>query len=327
MGSVGIIANPVAGRDVRRVAARGSIVTSEDKRARIARAVVGAARAGATEIVVMAEPFGVSTGAVADLDVGATEIRVLDVRAQVSPADTVRAARAMAGAGVDVVMVLGGDGTCRVVAAEWPDAVMVPMSTGTNNVFPSGVEPTVAGAAAGLVAAGRLGRDEVADRAKVVRVERGEVADMALVDAVVLDGDVVGNRMPYDPARLRTVVLTRAEPTAVGVSATGGWSCPCPASADHGVLVECGPGGSPLDVPLAPGLFGTVAVRSAGPLPLGETVTVDAAGALALDGDRLHRLRPGEPWTLRVERTGPWVVDVPLAMHLAAERGLFRLLP
>jgi hypothetical protein len=327
VGSVGIIANPVAGRDVRRVAARGSIVTSEDKRARIARAVVGASRAGAAEVVVMAEPFGVSTGAVADLDVAPTAVRVLDVGAQVSPGDTVRAARAMADAGVDVVMVLGGDGTCRVVAAEWPDAVMVPMSTGTNNVFPTAVEPTVAGAAAGLVASGRVEVEEAADRAKVVRVGRPGVADLALVDAVVLDGDVVGNRMPYDPLRLRTVVLTRAEPTAVGVSATGGWSCPCPAGADHGVLVECGPGGAPLDVPLAPGLFGTVEVRSVAPLPLGEAVTVDAAGALALDGDRLHRLHPGEPWVLVVERTGPRVVDVSRTMHLAAERGLFRALP
>ena len=38
------------------------------------------------------------------------------------------------------------------------------MSTGTNNVFPSLVEPTVAGAAAGLVATGKTDENEVAPK-------------------------------------------------------------------------------------------------------------------------------------------------------------------
>ena len=49
--TVGIIANPVSGRDIRRVAARGGISSAEDKRNRIARAVIGAVAGGATHIV------------------------------------------------------------------------------------------------------------------------------------------------------------------------------------------------------------------------------------------------------------------------------------
>ena len=140
--TVGIIANPVSGRDVRRVAARGAVSTTEDKRNRIARAVIGAVTAGATRIVAMAEPFGIATGALTDLRIDA-EIEIVDVGATVSPSDTVRAVEAMRARDVGVLMTLGGDGTNRTVSAVWPEATLVPMSTGTNNVFPSLTEPTV----------------------------------------------------------------------------------------------------------------------------------------------------------------------------------------
>ena len=76
----------------------------------------------------------------------------------------------MRDAGCGVLLVLGGDGTNRIVAKAWPDATLLPISTGTNNVFPEHVEATLAGAAAGLVASGRVAREEVARRAKLVRV-------------------------------------------------------------------------------------------------------------------------------------------------------------
>ena len=55
--SVGIIANPMAGRDVRRLVARATSMTPETKRDQVARAAIGAAAAGAKRIFVCAEPF------------------------------------------------------------------------------------------------------------------------------------------------------------------------------------------------------------------------------------------------------------------------------
>ena len=52
-------------------------------------------------------------------------------------------------AGCGALVVLGGDGTQRAVAKAWRDAPLVPLSTGTNNVFPLHVEATAAGLAAG----------------------------------------------------------------------------------------------------------------------------------------------------------------------------------
>ncbi len=317
--TVGVIANPLSGRDVRRVAARGAIATNQDKRNRIARSIIGAVTAGVRRIVVMDEPFRIASGAIADLKLD-VEMDTLDIGAKLTPDDTVRAAEAMRDMGVDVLIVLGGDGTNRTIATVWPDVTLVPMSTGTNNVFPTGVEPTIAGAAAGLVASGKVGA-EVAPQSKVVRVEVDGDQDIALIDAVHLVGDFVGNRMPYEPSTIRTLVLSRAEPSAIGVSAIGGLVRPCDAKSDMGVVVECGPGGRPLRTPVAPGLYRTVPVISSRMVELGEEIDIAPPGLLAYDGDRTHSVRSSAK--LSIVRDGPRVVDVEAALNQAAASGLF----
>lgn len=327
-GTVGIIANPVSGRDVRRVAARGAVSTTEDKRNRIARAVIGAVTAGATRIVAMAEPFGIATGALTDLRIDA-EIEIVDVGATVSPTDTVRAVEAMRARNVSVLVTLGGDGTNRTVCGVWPEATVVPMSTGTNNVFPSLTEPTVAGAAAGLLASGVVDPAACAPRSKLITVglRTGVPPDgwteIALVDAVTLADDFVGNRMPADGALLRQVLVSRAHPASIGLSSLAGLLRPCPFDEDAGVLVECGPGGRPMRVALAPGLYRTVPVLDHRRIELGEAVELRGPTVLSLDGDRERTIGADEAATAEVQRCGPRVVDVERALELGAAAGVF----
>ena len=319
--TVGVIANPLSGRDVRRVAARGGVTTSQDKRNRIARAVVGAVTGGAERIVVMAEPFRIATGAIADLHLDC-EYEVLDIQPNLSPHDSEKAALAMREMSVETVIVLGGDGTNRTITKVWPDVTLAPMSTGTNNVFPSMAEATVIGAAAGLVASGQIDRERVAPQVKVVRATTGKGDDLALIDAAHLVDDFVGNRMPYEPDTIRTIVMSRAEPASIGVSSIGGLTMPCSSEADHGVLVRCGPGGRPLRSPVAPGLYRTVHVLESRELPIGEIVEIPGPGIIAYDGDRETRLGEGDV-TLTVRRDGPCVIDVEQAMAIAATEELF----
>ena len=327
MNAVGIIANPLSGRDVRRYAARGSQITPEIKRDQVARAAIGAAAAGAEHIFVMREPFGVSERAVANLRIPA-KLEVLDVGAALSVRDTVSAAAAMRELGCGALVVLGGDGTSRAVAREWPDVAMVPLSTGTNNVFPYALEATAAGAAAGLVATERLPSDRVTFRAKVVRVAiEGEAPDLALVDAVELVDDGVGNLMPFDAEKIRTVVLARAEPTAVGSSAIGGLRLPAGARDPFGVLARCvahEDGGSALLVPIAPGLYRKVHVAECHRLELAEPVNLVGPSVLAFDGDRERALAPEQRARLEIRRDGPNVIEPEAALRLAAELELFR---
>jgi len=325
MTQVGILANPMSGRDVRRLAARASTTTPEIKRDQVSRAAIGAAAGGAKRLYVIDEPFRISRNAVEHLDAG-VEIVTLDVGGSLSAGDTRRATEQMREAGCGALVVLGGDGTNRVVAKTWRDAPLVPLSTGTNNVFPLHVEATGAGLAAGLVASGRLPLEEVSRRAKCVEVEiEGEPPDLALVDAALLVDDAVGNFMPFEPAKLRHLVLARAEPAAVGMSPIGGLLHPCGADEEAGVAVTCSaPGGEgrSLLAPVSPGLFRPVRVRGVRPLALGEAVTVEGPGVLAFDGDRERTLAAGQRAVLRVVREGPRVIDVAAALARAAREGI-----
>ncbi len=326
MKPVGILVNPVSGRDVRRLAARARSSTPQDKRNQVARAAIGAAAAGAERILVLKEPFRISTGAVENLRIPA-RIEVLDLGATIKPEDTPRAAEVMRKAGCGALIVLGGDGTNRAIAQVWEDAPLVPISTGTNNTFPVMVEATAAGAACGLVASGRLDLDEVARPAKLVRLELdGRPSDLALIDIVLLVDDRVGNLLPYEPEKLRTLVLSRAVASGVGVTPIGGLLRACGADDEFGVTVECvGPddGGRPLLAPLSQGLYRRVYVKSWKRIELGAVISIVGPGVLALDGDREYKLAEGEEARLRVVREGPRVIDVERALRLAGERELF----
>jgi len=321
---VGILVNPVSGRDVRRLAARAGTSTPEDKRNQVQRIIVGAAAAGAERVVLVSDPFRIANAAVEALGVP-IDVRLLDLGGRCDPRDTPAAAEAMRELGCGAVVVLGGDGTNRQIARRWPDAPLVPISTGTNNVFPTRVEATMAGAAAGLVASGRVGLDEASRPAKVVRVEiDGEKEDLALIDAVHLVDDSSVIRVPFAPEKIRRLVVSRAEPCAVGISPIAGLLHPLGAEEEGGVEVECGEDGDPLLVPISPGLYSQLRIVASRTLAPGERVTVTGPGLLAFDGDRERNLAPGQEAHLWVERSGPRVIDVELALRAAAEKGSYR---
>ncbi len=325
-GAVGILANPRAGGDVRRLAARASSSTLESKRNQVTRVAVGARAAGIEKVFIARDPLRVAVAALENLSLE-LDVEVLDVGAQHNADDTRRATEAMRAAGCGSLVVLGGDGTNRIVARAWPEAFLVPVSTGTNNVFPRMIEATLAGAAAGLVAAGRLDGAEVASKAKQIRLRRADGSqDIALIDVGLFVDDIIGNLMPVEPAKIRSVVLARAEPAAVGLSPIGGLLEPAGEDDDFGVVVTCTAhegGGRPLLVPISPGLYRTVHVAGARRVALGEPIPLCGPGILAFDGDREIELGPDEEVVLRIERAGPNVISVERALSLAAQRGLY----
>ena len=200
---------------------------------------------------------------------------------------------------------------------------MVPLSTGTNNAFPVHVEPTIAGAAAGLVATRAIAVEDVAPSAKVVRIEiDGEPDDVALIDALLTAERLVGSRLLFDPSTMLIAVLARAEPAAIGVSSIGGLMHPCTADDSCGVVLRFDRDAERVvTAPMAPGLYVAVGVESAETVALGETVETTGPAILSLDGDR-HREVMGAI-RLRVERDGPRVIDVWATMTRAAQLGLY----
>ena len=320
MSGIGILVNPMAGRDVRRVAARASTVTFEAKRDAVARIAAGADALGVDAIHVVEDPFRVATVALQWMPLKAC-VHVLAAPVSHGAADTEAAIAGFAERGVGVVVSLGGDGTHRDIARQQRDITLVALSTGTNNVFPVLAEPTVAGMVAALAAKDLL-PPELMPRCKLLHVALANgQRDLAVVDAAFLADDFIGNMRPFAAAKLRQLLLARAEPDAIGTSPIGGFLEVVEDADDCGLLVRMGAGGRDFNVPLSPGHFRRVSVADVQRLPFDVPAIFQGRGVLALDGDRRHRL-DGDPAHIVVRRDGPRIVNIAQAMRYAAANRL-----
>lgn len=323
MGRIGLLANPASGKDVRRLVARASVFDNQEKRAIVRRVIVGAVASGGREFIYHNDAHGITEQALNEFgdEITATPV---DSTQMGTALDTISAARAMRDAECSVVITLGGDGTNRAFCLGWQDAPLLPISTGTNNVFPNLQEATVAGAAAGLIAAGYIGREVMAQQKSIaVRIE-DERDDLALIDALLTNERFVGARALLKPQQFKSALLTRAEPAAVGITSIGGLLKPVDAIADRGLWLEFGDGGQVVQAPIAPGLYQEVPVTVCQPLKLEQTVRCVGPGTLAFDGERERTLKDGQTAKLTIARSGPYVVDVATALHRAAEMGSFK---
>ena len=327
MQRVGIVANPASGKDVRRLVARASVFDNQEKQAIVKRALAGifsVPGSSSLQICYLNDGHGIVRTALESLAPCEQQQHRAVVDAQTaSAADTTATARAMQDMNVPVVLTLGGDGTNRAFALGWQAAPLIPVSTGTNNVFPVLVEATVAGAAAGLIATGAVAASEVATQQKVITIEiEDEAPDLALIDAVMVAERFIGARALLAPEQLRVAVLTRADPAAVGITAIGGLIDPVGRDDDAGLRLNFGKGSSVL-APIAPGLYRQIGVSDHHRLAFEESVVVEGPGMLAFDGERERLLRAGQRATLTISRTGPLLLDIPSTLHLAASRGCF----
>jgi hypothetical protein len=320
-----ICVNPMSGRDVRRLAARASNMTHEAKRDIVARVAAGADATGVTDIYVTREPFRIASLALEYMELKA-RVHILDHPIANDASDTARQVQAFQAEGCDTIVSLGGDGTNRAIVRTASNVNLIALSTGTNNVFPQLLEPTIGGMVAGFVAAGRLPHAELARRAKVIRINlpNGRT-DVGLIDAALLKNDFVGNLLPFDAARLVRILLTRAEPVSVGMSPIGGFIDPVGAADDCGLLVEMGPirgPGRSFLAPLSPGLFREVSVSAHARVALHTRVEFRGPAVLALDGDRDHKLEAEQTAALTITRDGPWLFDAAAAMRHAVRHGM-----
>jgi ATP-NAD kinase N-terminal domain len=335
MVSVGVVANPASGRDVRRLVTGASVFDNAEKGAMVHRLMAGLGAAGVDRVVMMPAASGVSqslqrhlrgrTGQLADQPL--PELEVLEMALHEDARDSVAAVLAMAERPVAAIVVLGGDGTHRVVAGHCGDIPLCALSTGTNNAFPELREATVAGLATGLVAAGRLGGEGLVRRAKrlEVAVGGGPVRETALVDVAVTAERWVGSRALWRAGAISEALVTFASPSAVGLSAVAAAVGPVPRAAPFGLHLRLAPPEEAprvVTVPLAPGLVADVGVADARRVAPGEVVPLAArAGCLALDGEREVELGPGDQVTVRLGQ-GPLVIDVDAVMAAASEQGI-----
>ena len=320
MSMVGIIANPASGTDIRRLVAYGSVFNNQEKVRIVRRILLGLESAGVEQISYMPDYYGIVFRALDGLKINMA-ISQLDFDARADQRDSTRAAEILSKEGADCVITLGGDGTNRVVAKGTGNVPILPISTGTNNVFPYMIEGTIAGLAAGLIASGKVSRKEGTYQSTRLEIlVEGQPVDIAIVDAVVCDDIFIGSRAIWKMDKIKQVFLNRASPASIGFSSIGGMLRAIAPADPFSMHLKLGRNGRPITAPIAPGIVETVSVENVQVMAPGEEVdiTIDPC-VLALDGEREIEIKRGQKTSIRLSTDGPLVVDVDRTMAFAMQ--------
>lgn len=310
---VGLVTHSGAAQDVRRLTSLARTIDVHERINAMARVLAGVAAVPGIRVLYLDEPTHVAERALAAL-AALPEGAAPDARPAPGPqaydADgTRRTAAALAAAGAACVVTYGGDGTNRAVATGWPDAVMIPLPGGTNNAFARRVDPTAAGMAAALYAAGP---DGFAAQTRPVPRWRISVAgrpeETALVDVALVTDEWRGARAVWHPERLLEAVVVHADPTVPGLAGAAGMAAP-DAGAHEGVHLRFGRPGRRVLAALGPGRVSPLWLREERRVGTAGAVTMRGPGTLALDGEREVTLRAGEEAVVRLSGDGPRLLD------------------
>ena len=328
MASIGIIANPASGKDIRRLVSYATTIDNNEKVNICQRIVLAAQEFGVEECVFMPETFmigpKVQDNLISDGKMKA-KIRTLDFPIDASVRDTVTSAAMMEKMGTGCIVILGGDGTSRAAMKSIVNTPVISVSTGTNNVYPTLMEGTVVGMAAAAVA--RM-PDPYAACVRDKRIEvyiNGQFRDIALIDAVVSADFFSGARAIWNPERIRRIVVSRCHPATIGFSAIPGAYVIVRDTDPFGFAVTLGEGGERILASIAAGVLTRVGIHDPRRLALGEpyTFVAEERCMIALDGEREIPVAPGDSVRMTVTGNGPWRVLPRKALEEAQRLGMY----
>ncbi|WP_321943413.1 ATP-NAD kinase family protein [Paraburkholderia tropica] len=341
--TVGVIANPASGRDIRRLTTHASVFPTAEKANMVVRLLAGLGAFGVDRVITLRDKTGVAALVLRALETHAAVARherwprvdFIDLPISDSAADTHAGVAHMVRERVALIAVLGGDGTHRAVAAHSGDTPLLALSTGTNNAFPELREATVAGLAGALVATGAVPAEAALARNKrlVARCVEGPALgreEIALVDVCVSRQPFVGARAISDSSDIESLFLAFAPPDGIGLASIGGAWAPVGRDAAHGLHMtfgdaDAGGEGVPILAPIAPGRIERLNMRTCQRLEVGMPMPLDAGhGTLAFDGEREIEPSRGDRYEVALDWGGPLTVDVARTLRYAASHQLLR---
>nr|WP_241023521.1 NAD(+)/NADH kinase [Paraburkholderia sp. Ac-20340] len=342
--TVGVIANPASGRDIRRLTTHASVFPTAEKANMVVRLLAGLGALGVDRVLTLRDRTGVAALVLRAIETHAAvaaherwpAVEFIDLPTSDSVADTHAGVAHMVREQVALIAVLGGDGTHRAVAAHCGTTSLIALSTGTNNVFPELREATVAGMAGALVATGAVPAEAALVRNKrlVARCVEGPSRgheEIALVDICVSRQPFIGARAISDSSDIESLFLAFAPPDGIGLASIGGAWAPVARDAAHGLHMtfvhprEHNEAGLPLIAPIAPGRIERVTLRTCQRLEVGMALPLDAGhGTLAFDGEREIEPSRGDRYEVSLDWQGPLTVDVARTLRYAASHQLMR---
>ena len=333
MIKVGIIANPVSARDIRRIISHAGNLPINDRANIVLRILTGLATTGVEEVLIMPENGGIRAQLLRTI---ARESRVgkfrfpkityLDMPVTCTAEDSAEAARQMHDQGVGAIVVLGGDGTSRVVVSSCGNTPIAGVSTGTNNAFPELREPTITGIAVGLAVTGQVPCELAFSFNKRLEVTVNDKIEIALVDVAVVAERYIGARAIWKTENFHDLFVTFGRPDGIGLSSIIGLIAPLDRDTPEGRRVRFVPAETAnirLAAPIAPGLIEEVGI---GAVEVIEPNTIYlpsvSVGSFALDGERELTFSEVDDVSIRLQTDAFRTINVTDCMAYAAKHRL-----
>jgi len=316
LASVGIIANPSAGKDIRRLVASGRVISNQEKANIITRFVKGLAYKGVNEIYFMPDKSGLFRPCVEELS-NDLDINFLDTKHYDGPEQTLLAAKLINQAKCDCVLVLGGDGTNRLVAKNIGNVPLIPLSTGTNNAFPIIIDPTIAGLAAGFyiqTKGEKFNKNLISQKPKLSVSIDSKYEDIALIDMAISNQNFVGSKAIWDPNVLDHLFLTQSDPVSIGLSSIGSKVAKIPKN--EAIKLDFSKKGQKVYAPIAPGLISEIFIKDWQLFSYDKKFNIsNYSGTIALDGEREIEIYRRNKIEITLQKQGPFVLDVIKSVH------------
>ncbi|MEM0489166.1 MAG: diacylglycerol kinase family protein [Nitrososphaerota archaeon] len=317
MSKVGVIINPMAGRDVRRIVGDAEYVTNFFKINVAKRFIQGLDNIGVDEVIMMPDNCGISEALVEDLkDKISADLNFLDMKPVGDVRDTIIAASLLSKLKVDIIAGFGGDGTLRAIFKGAGRVKLVGVPLGTNNVLSRiQVEPTVLGMLVGLSLKGKL--YDVFVPMKILKfIVNGKIVDVALIDMAFIARGTVGAKALWDIDDMLFIVYSKCEPTDVGLASIGGQLYPSSLRDDYGLIVKLHGKSRTVNAIIVPGLVKRISVESFTLLRMGEEfILPEGIYVVAFDGEREYVSSPGDEVKVVLERSGPLLFDASAAIN------------
>jgi len=331
--TVGIIANPASGRDIRRLVAHGSVFDNAEKVNIVRRILLALNKLDIDKVYIMPDSFGIGHEALNGLwgeekENFKLDVDIMDMSITGSAEDSSNAAKLMEEKEVDIIIILGGDGTNRVVVKALRKTPVMSISTGTNNVFPIMAESTMLGMAAGLYTF--LNEEERKTTTRPIKsiyiIKDGNIEDMALIDAVIVNESYIGSRALWHTEQLEELFVTRSTSHDIGMVSIAGRLIQVQADEEGGVFVEIGDDSLAVNAAIAPGVIKEIPIKRWRKMEQEETIKLPSKQRIiALDGERELSVKKTEKLEVKLSYAPVRFVDYKDVLALADEKKMLEV--
>lgn len=329
MLTIGIIANPASGKDIRRLVSHATVIDNNEKVNIVERIILAAQECGVRKVYMMPDTYHIGYKVQDNLQTTKelrTEIEILNEKISGTIEDTIRSAKLMEKIGVGCIIALGGDGTSRAVAKGIEKTPLISVSTGTNNVYPEMIEGTVVGMAAAVVASKRYDLNHMGKKDKRIEIIQDErVIDIALIDVVLAKNVFIGAKAIWNIEDISKIIVSRGHPASIGFSSLVGCKKIVRDDDDFGICIDLTESKYKIIAPVAAGLVQPIKLGEPEIIQLNQRYeyTAEDKGVIALDGEREITFKKKDRFIFRITRNGPFHVNIKKTLETAQLNGFF----